>query len=110
MISKKPFGYWTIEMLKEESNKYTTRSEFQKNNSQAYNFAIRKGWIDEVCSHMLKKENVPFGFWNVKENCYKESVKYNKMSDFQKGCSGAYKAALKNNWMIEFFPKKIINK
>jgi hypothetical protein len=59
---------------------------------------------------MPKRESVPPGFWNVKENCYKESTKYNKMSYFQKGCSGAYKAALKNNWMNEFFPNTIRKK
>jgi predicted GIY-YIG superfamily endonuclease len=109
-LNSPTISHWTIEMLKEESSKYATRSEFQKNHSQAYNCAIRKDWIDEVCSHMPKRESVPPGFWNVKENCYKESTKYNKMSYFQKGCSGAYKAALKNNWMNEFFPNTIRKK
>jgi predicted GIY-YIG superfamily endonuclease len=103
-------NHWTIEMLKEESSKYTIRSEFQKNHRQAYNYAIRKGWIDEACSHMHKRESVPMGFWSVKENCHKESTKYVKASDFQKGCSGAYKAAVKNKWMNEFFPNTIRKK
>ena len=37
---------WTIEACKEESLKYGSKSEFQKNNQSAYKAALRYGWLD----------------------------------------------------------------
>lgn len=45
------------------------------------------------------------GYWNVKENCFKESLKYLGRYDFKKNSSGAYLAAKRNGWLDEFFPK-----
>lgn len=40
------------------AKKYKTRSEFRKSqDSRYYNFACRKGFIDEICSHMEVKHN-----------------------------------------------------
>ena len=46
-----------------------------------------------------------------KENTYEESLLYKTVGDFQKGNSGAYKAAVRNGWIDEFYPdRKIIKK
>ena len=38
---------------------------------------------------------------HTKESIHKEALKYNRRSDFKKGCSGGYKVACKNGWMDE---------
>lgn len=43
---------WTVEGIKVEALKYSTRTEFARS-SGAYASAVNKGILDEVCSHML---------------------------------------------------------
>ena len=50
--TQKPSGYWTKERCKEEALKYKTRKDFKKN-STAYTSSSKKGWLNEICSHML---------------------------------------------------------
>ncbi len=49
---RKPNGYWTIDMVKEEALKYNSRNGFEKGSSSSYQIAHKNGWIDDVCSHM----------------------------------------------------------
>ena len=90
---------WDFETLSQEALKYSTKSEFEKVNSSAYNTALRKGIIDIICQHMIKLKEVS-GFWNF-DNCKVEALKYDKRVDFQKNSKGAYKASFKNNWLDE---------
>ena len=54
------FGKWTKEKVFEESKKYTTRKEFVKGCSSAYNVAYRNGWLKEMTWLKLqRKRNVP---------------------------------------------------
>lgn len=46
--SKKPNGYWTIEKLQEEIDKYKSRSELRLNNITVYNISYKKKLIDEL--------------------------------------------------------------
>jgi len=50
--TSKPKNYWTKERCQEEALKYNNRMEF-KNNNSAYSAASRKGWLSEICSHMI---------------------------------------------------------
>ena len=55
VLEKGDRGYWDIfENVREEALKYKTRNEFKKGSSGAYKSAIRNGWLDIVCSHMVK--------------------------------------------------------
>lgn len=51
-----PHGYWTKQRCTEESLKYSTRTEFARGAASAYQAARRKGWLDEVCAHMVRQE------------------------------------------------------
>lgn len=51
--TQKPTSYWTKEKCHEESLKYTNRTEFSKKSNGAYTAAYRKGWLDDICSHMI---------------------------------------------------------
>ena len=44
------------ECVKVDSKKYKTRTEWAKNSATAYQSARKNGWLDEVCSHMIKKK------------------------------------------------------
>ena len=44
---------WSDEMLRKEALKYNTRGSFQKG-SKAYQAALRRGLLDDICSHMIK--------------------------------------------------------
>lgn len=50
---KVPNGYWTKEKCKEESLRYTNKTEFNIN-SGAYRVALKNKWLNEICGHMKK--------------------------------------------------------
>jgi predicted GIY-YIG superfamily endonuclease len=47
---------WTLQDCAREAAKYKTRTDFF-NSSPAYHFALRRGWIDEICVHMQPQGN-----------------------------------------------------
>ena len=49
---------WTKEKCQEEALKYNYRIEFINGNPTAYNVSLKNKWLDEICSHMLKKDNL----------------------------------------------------
>jgi len=55
--NKKSSGYWTKERCQEESLKCKTKTEFNKKYQGAYNSARKNCWFDEMCSHMIQKNN-----------------------------------------------------
>ena len=88
---------WTYEACEEEALKYESRALFQKCNRSAYNRALKQGWLDDICSHMVLLHK-PNGYWDF-TNVSKEASKYSSRTKFQKGSIMAYKTALKNKWM-----------
>ena len=99
MKKKLPNGYWTKEKCHEEALKYQTRVEFQKNSTSAYMCSFKKGYLEEICEHMIS-HIVPKGFW-TKEKCINEVKKYNNISDFRKYSEYAYRAIIRNDWYDE---------
>ena len=97
-------GKWTKNKCFEESKKYKTRSDFQRNSSQAFHISMKNGWIDEM-TWLPKTQKVPNGYWNKKENVLNEAKKYKSIKEFQKHSGGAFNAARKHgffneiNWM-----------
>lgn len=51
---RKKANYWTKELCLNESLKCKTRTEFSKKSSGAYKSALKNGWLDEICKHMLE--------------------------------------------------------
>ena len=94
---------WTKEKCKEEASKYSSRKEFQKGNSAAYNVALRNKWLNEWFTAMTNKCK-----WTY-ERCKEEAKKYSSRNEFEKAFPSAYQTARKNHWLDEFFdtrPKK----
>lgn len=79
---------WTTESLHAESLKYNTRAEFQKYNCSAYNTALKRNLIDEICQHMHSKHIL----W-TDSMLLSEALKYTSKSEFQHKSSSAYVTA-----------------
>jgi len=56
-LNTKPMYYWNYERCKETALKCKSRSELLKNYPSCYHVAIRKKWLDDICSHMKKIGN-----------------------------------------------------
>lgn len=50
---RKPRGYWTFENIAAEAKLYKSRIDFAKGCESAYKAALEKGWINDVCAHMV---------------------------------------------------------
>ncbi|QNJ54922.1 hypothetical protein vBValMR10Z_382 [Vibrio phage vB_ValM_R10Z] len=98
-LRKRPHGFWTLERLKADALKYTTKSEWQKKSGSAYSTAQTKGFIDECCSHMqfVAKSS---GFWTL-ERLKEDALKYKTRSEWQKKSSSAYSSAQKKGLIDE---------
>jgi len=88
---RKPKGYWTLPILKEEASKYNSRKEFRKNNLAAYTACKRRGLLDICCSHM-ERLHKPNGYW-ILPRLIEEASKYSSRKEFQKGSCSAYSVA-----------------
>jgi predicted GIY-YIG superfamily endonuclease len=90
---------YTYEICKNEALRYNHRIDFKKYSKNIYQAAINNKWIDDICKHMTKPKpyNYKWSFENVKN----EALKYKYRSDFGLNSSGAYDAALSNNWLNE---------
>lgn len=53
---------------------------------------------------------LPFGYWNVKENCEEAAKQCRNRLNFQQKFLGAYQASKRNNWLDEFAEKYFTDK
>jgi hypothetical protein len=54
---RKSKNYWTKEKCQEEALKYENRSDYCKKSSGSYSKAWEKGWLNDICVHMLSVGN-----------------------------------------------------
>tara|TARA_Y100001937_G_scaffold128590_1_gene206056 strand:- start:11 stop:763 length:753 start_codon:yes stop_codon:yes gene_type:complete len=92
---------WSKKSCQEISKLYESKSDFKKNNINAYNAAVRHKWISEICNHMKrpKSHNLKWTY----DACKLESSKYQTRNEFQNGSGSAYMSSLKNEWLDDFF-------
>ena len=64
---------WTKEDCANSAIRYRSRGEFQQKDGRLYSLASRQGWLDEVCSHMIKPPRD--GFYMIRER-YPENFDY----------------------------------
>ena len=76
---------------------YKDKKEFREQNPYFYRYICKRGWIDDLCSHMVshKKRN---GYWTF-QLCAVEASKFNTRVEFQRGCPAAYSAAHRHKWL-----------
>jgi hypothetical protein len=101
-------GTFGSDLTKEEcekvSSKYISKFEFRKKDYKTYRLICRMKWLDELCSHMINKRRKK-DFWTY-ELCKTESLKYKGKTEFSNGCQSAYKKAVKEGWINEWFSDK----
>ena len=93
----KPSGYWTKERCQEEALKYKTKTEFINNSKGAHSSAYKNGWLDEMCSHMIKL----IGDKWTKERCKEVIKKCSSIKEFHEKYSSAYQSCVRNKWLDE---------
>ena len=91
---------WTKEYCQQIALTCKTRKELSEKSRTCYTISHKKGWLEEICSHMPKLLRESANHW-TKENCQKEALKYNTRSLFEKGNLGAYTKARRQNWLDE---------
>ena len=91
-------GYWTKERCHEVALQCKNKAEFARKFNSASLKAIKKGWIDDISTHMEQSNVAPPNYWTY-ERCKEEALKYESRYKFSKGSSSAYQAARKNGWL-----------
>lgn len=97
---KNPKGHWTPETLHAEALKYSNKVEFREKSNPAFLTASRKGLLEQICSHM-EAGKLPNGYWQNKENCAAEALKYMNRRAFSLANSSAYHGADVSGWLDE---------
>lgn len=95
---------WTIEALKEEASKYTSRWDFGKNSESAYVAALDLGIIEVLFPETLIKPN---GYWMVYENHLKEMEGCKTKKEYDKKNHTAYNMAVEYNFINLLFPENV---
>ena len=86
-----PQTMWSNEMLRIEALKYKTRTQFNKCQGIAYQIALNRGILGDICRHM---ESFPARNYKwTDEMLHSEALKYSTRYAFQKGSMGAYQSA-----------------
>ena len=91
--TRKKRDYWTFEQCQKAASKYQSRNDFKKNDGSAYSTAVRNGWIEQICSNMVKP--APKIKW-THEKLAEEAKKYNSKKDFKLFSHSAYVTAVRN--------------
>ena len=95
-------GYWKVKKhVIEESKKFSGRTEFKKSSGNAYNSAIKNGWIDEMPWLNANNNRHPKGYWKNRDNMMNEAKKYSTKEEFQKNNLSAFLAAHKYGYIDE---------
>lgn len=94
----KPKGYWTPETIREEAKKYTTKTEFTKNNQVAFNHSLKyDGLLDDI----FPKKG-PYSY-NI-EQCKELLKEYKKRIDLARSNSKLYLYIKSKGWLGELIP------
>lgn len=86
---------YTLENVKQEALKYSTKKDFSTKSSGYYAAAKRLKILTDVCCHMDKRL-APNKKWDLK-SLLVVSSKYDNREDFRKQDFNAYRAAVKQN-------------
>lgn len=97
MISKiKSKNYWTKDRIIKLASGHQYKSDFKKEYGSAYSIARKNKWLDEVCSHMIRKKNPPK--W-TKSKIKTEALKFKSRTEFARKSKSAYSIAQRNGWL-----------
>lgn len=92
--------FYTYQTCKEVFQKYTSSVELLQKDSGAYNWALKKGHIDELSSHFVGKKKTKDGTY-TKEYLIQLFQQYSKIVEVSENHNGAYQTAVKKGWIDE---------
>lgn len=99
----KPKVYWDYDTCYKVAKECSYRSDLKYKYEQAYRTAIKNGWINDYTWFVSKGEAITKNKTvYTKDMCYEEAKKYTSKIDFFRNSKGAYVAAKKNRWMLEY--------
>ena len=90
---------WDYDTCYKEASKYTTKSEFAKNNRRAYRVAAKNGWFNDYTWFIETRK--PSGYWNRKTS-YAAAKKCKTRAELSKKYVSAYMIARKNGWLDDY--------
>lgn len=109
----KPMGWWNNkEHCMEECKNHNSLTRLKKDCHGCYISIKKHHWEDDMTFRDKKHEKpkiigqVPFGYWNNKENCFKEAKRYSTVYEVQRYNYGCYMGLKRNGWVCEAFPPK----
>lgn len=97
---------WTKNKVFNEGKKYTTKADFYRNSSRAYEVARKNGWLKEMTWFVTPKRKIKW----AKEKVFRESKKYKTKTEFERKNSRCYTLSLQNDWLKEMTWFKSIKK
>jgi len=104
MKKNNPRNYWTFEKCREEALKYTNKKDFKDNAGGAFSIATKRNkWQGELYVNLIRKVK-PNGYWENKEICKEEALKYEKRSHMKRNSGRTYIVSKNSDWLDEFFP------
>ena len=92
------------EECKKEALKYNNKKDFRLKSSSFYQSSRKNGWLEEICSHMIKPIMTPKPSKWTYELIIEKSSECRNRSEFEKKYSSGYKMAKKLNLLDELFP------
>ena len=84
---------YSLEYLKKLTEPYTRRIDFKNNHPKEYAAALKRGILDEICSHMPGKKV------DTLEELIEKAKPYSRRVDFLKGDRSAYMSAQRHGWI-----------
>lgn len=87
---------WNLSACVQSARPFKTRTEWISHCKSAYQAARNRGWLEQCCAHMGEPRTQKK--WTL-DACMRSAAEYKTRTAWQEGCSGAYFAAHRNNWM-----------
>lgn len=92
---------WTKEMCLESARKFKWISDWSSADWDAYQAAMRNGWLNAIKMSLFTKHKPVQIFW-TREACLKRAKAFSSRAKWQYGCGdGSYVSARRRGWLIE---------
>lgn len=91
---------FTKEVVQQIANTYSTRVDFKKGNTPAYQAAQKYGWLADIVKNIPKQDRIIWTYDKVKEI----ASTVNSRSQLKYKNQSAYQQARREGWLDDFFP------
>ena len=97
-----PNKKWTKGKCHKEALKYKTKGEFRKKSNSVYVISCNNKWLNDICSHMIIKKQLPWNKKWTKNKCLDVVKNCKSKADLKVKNGYVYNLIYKNKWMDEF--------